>query len=139
MREKKLGQRATYEKVRDMVLDKMSGDLHEILRKPMNSVTVSSATVGDPWNRMFYIRGQDASGVLVKIEPVGVAGCRDGLNIYGRSRAVELLASAGFIKQKEVEMFNAELHKEDADTDLRSELALLEVLAKKHGYTRQKA
>jgi hypothetical protein len=138
MREKKLGQRATYEKVRDMVLDKMSGDLHEILRKPMNSVTVS-ATVGDLWNRMFYIRGQDASGVLVKIEPVGVAGCRDGLNIYGRSRAVELLASAGFIKQKEVEMFNAELHKEAADADLRSELALLEVLAKKHGYTRQKA
>lgn len=138
MSKKKSRQRAAYEKVRDMVLDKMSGDLHELLRKPMNSVTVS-ATVGDPWNRMVYVRGQQGEGVLLKVEPVNVTGVRDGLNTFGYTRAVDLLRESGHITAEEAELFAKELRENEAEALEKESIEKLKKLAASHGYTIRKA
>ncbi len=137
MSKKKSEQRAAYEKVRDMVLEKMSGDLRTILKRPMNSVTVSGLA-GEPWNLMVYIRGQDAEGVLLKVDPVGVSGVRDGLNVYGYTRAVEILRRSGHITAQESDMFQAELRECEAEAQRETEISQLQGLAAKLGYSLKK-
>lgn len=132
-KKKKIDDITGYERVKEIILSRVTNTLPEGLEKRKFRMTQGTSN----WRRWFLLEDVESSELfLIYGETEAVAGCMDGLNVFGSSDLlVNMMRKLEIVTKRDAESFSREVQNRRRIVEENLEYARVSHEAERLGYT----